>query len=153
MRGLGRLVKELLAELSVGRLAGDTDEEVGVLDRVWVGVDVGKQHHWVAAVDGEGRVLVSRKVANDQTAITGVLGELQAMAVGLVWTVDLTTVEAALLLAVLWEGGQQVQYLSGRAVNIAAASYRGEGKTDARDARVIADQARMRHDLPELRPG
>jgi transposase len=56
-------------------------------------------------------------------------------------------------LAVLWEGGQQVQYLSGRAVNIAAASYRGEGKTDARDARVIADQARMRHDLPELRPG
>ncbi len=69
------------------------------------------------------------------------------------WTVDLTTVEAALLLAVLWEGGQQVQYLSGRAVNIAAASYRGEGKTDARDARVIADQARMRRDLPGLRPG
>jgi transposase len=153
MRGLGRLVKELLAELSVGRLADDTNGEAGVLERVWVGVDVGKQHHWVAAVDGEGRVLVSRKVANDQTAITGMLGELKAMAAGLVWTVDLTTVEAALLLAVLWEGGQQVLYLSGRAVNIAAASYRGEGKTDARDARVIADQARMRHDLPELRPG
>jgi Transposase len=107
MCGLGRLVKELLAELSVGRLAGDTDGEVGVLDRVWVGVDVGKQHHWVAAVDGEGRVLLSRKVANDQTAITGVLGELKAMAPGLVWTVDLTTVEAALLLAVLWEAASR----------------------------------------------
>ena len=77
MRGLGRLVKELLAELSVGRLVADTNGEVGVLDRVWVGVEVGKQHHWVAAVDGEGRVLLSRKVANDQTAITGVLGELR----------------------------------------------------------------------------
>ena len=54
-------------------------------------------------------MLLSRKVANDQTAITGVLGELKAMAAGLVWTIDLTTVEAALLLAVLWEGGQQVQ--------------------------------------------
>jgi len=49
------LVKELLAELSVGRLVADTDREVGVLERVWVGVDVGKHHHWVAAVDGEGR--------------------------------------------------------------------------------------------------
>jgi hypothetical protein len=33
-------------------------------------------------VDGEGQVLLSRKVANDQSAITGVLGELKAMAAG-----------------------------------------------------------------------
>ncbi|WP_392964871.1 IS110 family transposase [Streptomyces sp. LN245] len=38
-------------------------------------------------------------------------------------------------------------------VNRAAAGYRGEGKTDARDAAVIADQARMRRDLRPLRPG
>jgi hypothetical protein len=31
--------------------------------------------------------------------------------------------------------------------------YRGESKTYARDARVIADQARMRSDLGELDPG
>jgi transposase len=31
--------------------------------------------------------------------------------------------------------------------------YRGESKTDARDARVIAEQARMRTDLGELKPG
>ena len=30
--------------------------------------------------------------------------------------------------------------------------YRGEGKTDAKDAAVIADQARMRRDLQPLRP-
>ncbi|GAA3883829.1 hypothetical protein GCM10022227_46560 [Streptomyces sedi] len=38
-------------------------------------------------------------------------------------------------------------------VNRAADAYRGEGKTDARDAHVIADQARMRQDLQPVRPG
>ena len=32
-------------------------------------------------------------------------------------------------------------------------TYRGESKTDARDAHVIAEQARMRLDLSELRAG
>jgi hypothetical protein len=38
-------------------------------------------------------------------------------------------------------------------VNRARDAYRGESKTDARDAHLIADQARMRPDLGELRPG
>lgn len=33
----------------------------------------------------------------------------------------------------------------------AAATYRGDGKTDAKDARIIADQARMRTDLQPVR--
>jgi hypothetical protein len=106
---------------------------------------------WVAQ-DATGRIVLSRKVANDQHEIERVLADARALADRLVWTVDLTTVEAALL-AVLWSSGQRAHYLSGRAVNHAAVGYRGEGKTDARDARVIADQARMRHDLPVLRPG
>jgi Transposase len=36
-------------------------------------------------------------------------------------------------------------------VNRGAACYRGEGKTDAKDAAIIASQARMRCDLRELR--
>jgi transposase len=124
-----------------------------VLEVAWVGVDVGKAHHWVVAVDAGGRVVLSRKVANDQRELARVLADAGELAGRLVWTVDLTTVEAALLLAVLFSAGQQVRYLSGRAVNQAAAGYRGEGKTDARDAHVIADQARMRRDLPVLRPG
>jgi transposase len=123
-----------------------------VLEVAWVGVDVGKAHHWVVAENPQGRVVLSRRVANDQQEITRVVGEVGKLAGRLVWTVDLTTAEAALLLAVLFNGGQTVRYLSGRAVNQAAASYRGEGKTDARDAHVIADQARMRRDLPVLRP-
>ncbi len=43
--------------------------------------------------------------------------------------------------------------MPGRLVNRASDGYRGEGKTDARDAYVIADQARMRRDLRPIRPG
>lgn len=71
----------------------------------------------------------------------------------LVWTVDLTTAEAALLLAVLWGHRQRVRYLAGRAVHQAAVGYRGEATTDAKDAHIIADQSRMRGDLPKLQPG
>jgi len=56
-----------------------------------------------------------------------------------------------LLLALLVAHGQQVFYLSGNQVNRAADGYRGEGKTDAKDAAIIADQARMRRDLSPLR--
>lgn len=38
-------------------------------------------------------------------------------------------------------------------MNRASDGYRGEGKTDARDAYVIADQARMRRDLRPVLPG
>ncbi len=41
----------------------------------------------------------------------------------------------------------------GLTVHRASDAYRGEGKTDAKDAFVIADQARMRRDLGLLRPG
>jgi transposase len=42
-------------------------------------------------------------------------------------------------------------YIPGRIVHHAAATYRGDGKTDAKDARIIADQARMRTDLQPVR--
>lgn len=119
----------------------------------WAGVDVGKDHHWVVVLDAAGKVLLSRKVANDEREIVQVVADAGAVADGVSWTVDLTTVEATLLLSVLWTNGQQVRYLSGRSVNQAAKTYRGEAKTDARDAKVIADQSRMRGDLPVLHPG
>jgi transposase len=42
-------------------------------------------------------------------------------------------------------------YVPGATVNQAASSYRGAGKTDAKDAYIIADQARMRRNLTVLR--
>ncbi|MGC0334846.1 transposase [Streptomyces sp. SAI-170] len=48
---------------------------------------------------------------------------------------------------------QPMVYLTGLAVHQASAAYPGQGKTGAKDAFVIADQARMRKDLGVLRPG
>ncbi len=42
------------------------------------------------------------------------------------------------MLALLWERDQRVLYIPGLTVNRASDSYRGESKTDARDAHVIA---------------
>jgi transposase len=56
--------------------------------------------------------------------------------------------------AVIWERHQRIFYVPGLTVDRARDAYRGgESKTDARDARVIADQARMRTDLGVLTPG
>lgn len=66
------------------------------------------------------------------------------------WPIDLAQGPAALVIALLQGHAQKMVYMPGVAVNRASSGYRGEGKTDAKDAVVIADQARMRHDLREL---
>jgi transposase len=45
---------------------------------------------------------------------------------------------------------EAVVYVPGRVVNAMTSAFRGEGKTDAKDARVIAHTARMRTDLAEV---
>jgi transposase len=123
-------------------------------DQLWAGVDVGKEHHWVAVVDDTGTVVLSRKLVNDEQSIREVVAEVDQLADQVAWTVDLTTVYAGLLLTVLADAGKALRYLAGRAVWQASVTYRGgEAKTDAKDARVIADQSRMRgQDLPVLAP-
>jgi transposase len=122
--------------------------------QVWAGVDVGKEHHWVCVLDDAGVVVLSRKLVNDEQQIRALIGEIDSLGEQVSWTVDLTTVYAALLLTVLADAGTSVRYLAGRQVWQASATYRGgEAKTDAKDARVIADQSRMRGtDLPVLHP-
>lgn len=53
-------------------------------------------------------------------------------------------------IALLINHDQKLLYLPGRTVHHASAAYRGSGKTDAKDAFVIADTARMRRDLQPL---
>jgi hypothetical protein len=50
--------------------------------RVWVGIDVGKHAHHAAAVDGDGQLVWSRRVANDQAAIVELIGQATASAAG-----------------------------------------------------------------------
>jgi transposase len=122
--------------------------------QLWAGVDVGKEHHWVAVVDDTGAVVLSRKLVNDEQQIRGLVSDIDALGDQVSWTVDLTTVYASLLLTVLADAGKSVRYLAGRSVWQASVTYRGgEAKTDAKDARVIADQSRMRGpDVPVLHP-
>lgn len=122
--------------------------------QLWAGVDVGKEHHWVCVVDDKGAAVLSRRLVNDEQAIRELIAEVDTLSHDVSWTVDLTTVYASLLLTVLADAGRPVRYLAGRAVWQASVTYRGgETKTDAKDARVIADQSRMRGvDLPVLHP-
>jgi transposase len=122
--------------------------------QVWAGVDVGKEHHWVCVVDDTGAVMLSRRLVNDEQSLRDLVAEVDGLGALVSWTVDLTTVYASLLLTVLAAAGKSVRYLAGRAVWQASVTYRGgEAKTDAKDARVIADQSRMRgDDLPVLHP-
>jgi hypothetical protein len=55
-----------------------------------------------------------------------------------------------MLITVLLAADEAVVYVSGRVVNTMTSAFPGEGKTDAKDARVIAQTARMRTDLAEV---
>ena len=123
------------------------------MDRAWAGVDAGKEFHWAHVLDASGRELLSRKVENDEADILQLIDEALSFAKEVLWAVDQPGGGAALLLALLWEQNQRVLYVPGLSVDRARDAYRGESKTDARDARVIAEQARMRADLSELKPG
>ncbi|MDQ1024308.1 transposase [Streptomyces umbrinus] len=125
------------------------------MSRIWVGIDSGKGHHHGLALDMDGKTLLSRRVANDEPELLKLIGDVLDLADGrhVTWAIDMTGGEPALMLALLVNHGQEALYIPGRLVNRASDGYRGEGRTDARDAYVIADQARMRRDLRPIRPG
>ncbi|MEV6514931.1 IS110 family transposase [Micromonospora chalcea] len=120
--------------------------------KLWIGVDIGKTHHHVAAVDGDGRLVYSRRVANDETALLTVMAEVSTHGRPACWAVDVTTGLSALLLTLLWRRQVQVRYVSGTVAFHMAAAFAGENKTDARDAVVVAQTIRMRPDIPVLEP-
>ncbi len=118
--------------------------------RVWAGVDAGKGHHWAAVVDEAGSTLWSKKIDNDESAILAALAEILDLADEVRWAVDISGTSSALLLALLAAHGQQVVYVPGRTANRMSGAYRGEAKTDARDAYVIAETSRHRSDFATI---
>ncbi len=120
---------------------------------IWAGIDAGKTHHHCVVIDDTGKRLLSRRVANDETELLRLLGDVLDLGDVVAWGIDLADGGAALAIAVLLNHGQSLLYITGRSVNRASEGYRGDGKTDAKDAAIIADQARVRRDLTSLRPG
>lgn len=122
---------------------------------LWAGIDAGKAHHHCVVIDADGNRLLSQRVPNDEPALLQLLAGVLERADGdeVVWATDLNHGGPALLIALLVGHGQKLLYIPGRTVHHASKIYRGDGKTDAKDAAVIADQARMRTDLQPLRAG
>ena len=121
--------------------------------RYWVGFDVGKAFHWACVLDEEGEVVLSRRVEATERDMEACCAEIAALGGERTVAVDLAGGPATLLEAVLLERGERVFHLPGMAVNRAREGYRGEQKSDRGDARVIADQLRMRwRSLREVKP-
>jgi transposase len=120
-----------------------------------VGIDVAKEVHWVEIkVVETGQVTLSRAVDNRPGDIAELIEQIRAgeaehgpARVG----IDLLGGVASLLEAMLLDAGLVVVHVPGLAVNRARrGTVGGEHKSDPKDARVIADQVRMRTDLRVL---
>ncbi|WP_443048126.1 IS110 family transposase [Streptomyces sp. H39-S7] len=125
------------------------------MPELWAGMDAGKAEHHCVVLDSDGRRKLSLRVANDEAALLTLIADVLELGDGgpVTWAIDLNAGGAALMIALLTDNAQQVLYIPGRTVHHASGSYRGDGKTDAKDAFVIADQARMRRDLQTLHQG
>jgi hypothetical protein len=104
----------------------------------------------VCVVDDDGTRLLSRKVANEEADVRAVIAAARELADELVWALDIIGARSALLLALLARPRVTVRYASGRVGAAMSAAYVGQGKTDATDAYVIAETARLRRELAAI---
>jgi transposase len=120
---------------------------------LWAGIDAGKAAHHCVVINADGQRALSRRVVNDEAALIDLIRAVKELAGGgaVRWAIDLNSGGAALLITLLLDDGQDLLYIPGRTVHHASGAYRGDGKTDAKDAAIIADQARMRKDRHPLR--
>ncbi|MEU2859265.1 IS110 family transposase [Streptomyces mirabilis] len=103
-------------------------------------------------IDKDATIVLSRRVPNSEAELLELLGDVLDLThdAPVTWAVNLNADGAALWITLLVNHEQKLFYLPGRSIHYASGSYRGSGKTDAKDAFVIADQARMRRDLQPL---
>ncbi|MFV4915068.1 transposase, partial [Microbacterium lacticum] len=105
-----------------------------MMQTIWAGIDSGKRAHHCVVIDHAGTVLLSQRVENDEAELLELIAAVTELAVDgeVCWATDLNAGGAALLIALLTAHGQRVLYIPGRIVHHAAATYRGDGKTDAK---------------------
>jgi transposase len=121
--------------------------------RISVGIDIAKEAHWVTAVDADGVVRIDRKLANTPAAIAGLIDELKQLGGTVRVGLDVVGGIAGLVEAMLADAGLALVHVPGLAVDRARqGTVGGEHKSDPRDARVIAEQVRIRQDLRPIEP-
>lgn len=123
----------------------DTIEDVGPFD-VICGLDVGKATHHAYAITQTGEVVVNESVGNDETQLRRLLTRVAEHG-AVVLVVDQLAAIGALPVAVARRCGIEVGYLPGLSMRRLADVHPGSAKTDAIDARVIAQAGRS---LPHL---
>lgn len=121
--------------------------------RISVGIDIAKEVHWITAIDADGVVRIDRKLDNTPAAIGALIAELHDLGGTVRVGLDVVGGIAGLAEAMLAEAGLALVHVPGLAVNRARqGTVGGEHKSDPRDARVIADQVRIRQDLRAIEP-
>lgn len=109
---------------------------------VFIGIDVGKSNHHAVAVDRTGKKLLDKALPQDETKLRAIIASLARHGT-LLLVVDQPATIGALPVAVAQDAGIMVGYLPGLAMRRIADLHPGEAKTDARDAFIIAEAARM----------
>ena len=120
--------------------------------RISVGIDIAKEVHWVTAVDADGRVLLDRKLENTAADIGRLVGGARG-ARRRAPDRDRSSRRhrPPASAPCCWPPACALVHVPGLAVNRARqGTVGGRHKSDPRDARVIADQVRMR--AGDLRP-
>jgi transposase len=109
---------------------------------VFCGLDVGKEAHHACALDRDGQRLFDAALPQDEARLRDLFTRLGGHGEVLV-VVDQPNTIGALPIAVARAMGLAVAYLPGLAMRRIADLHPGSAKTDARDAYVIADAARV----------
>jgi len=127
----------------------DLDQHEAV--QVFLGVDVGKHAHHAVALNRAGKRLLDSALPNDETKLRALIGKLKEHGQVLL-VVDQPATIGVLPVTVARDEGVLVAYLPGLSMRRIADLHAGEAKTDARDAYVIAEEARsMPHTLRSLK--
>jgi hypothetical protein len=118
--------------------------------RISVGIGVAKEVHWAPAVTEFGEIVLDRKIENTADDIAAFIGEFQAASARLASTCwaarPPSWSRCCWLPASVWSRSQASPSTArGRAMSVASARA-------SKNARVIADQVRIRHDLRPIAP-
>ncbi|WP_425577244.1 IS110 family transposase [Streptomyces enissocaesilis] len=86
------------------------------MPELWAGTDAGKAEHHCVVIEADGKRKLSRRVADDETALLDLSGDVLALSEGgpVTWAIDSSAGGAALVIALLTDNRQQVLYIPGR---------------------------------------